>query len=121
MRTTQNLTNFLKLILDFDPVKDDFKLKADEYVRIKAIKQREHDTPLIKTWYIKSVAELEDIIKKYKFNYNLYIGLCTTKGQHETAEHMMSRKVLFLDFDKKDYPQFNGVQDFTAHIKRILP
>lgn len=118
---TQNLLNYLKLTYDFDPATENFKLKEQEFIRIKAIKQREHDAPLIKTWYIKSVAELEDIIKKYRFNWNLYIGTCTTKGQHETAEYMMSRKVMFLDFDKKDYPQYDGVQDFTAHIKRILP
>ena len=118
---TQNLLNYLKLTYDLDPVTDDFKLKEDEYVRIKAIKQREHDAPLIKTWYIKRVAELEGIIKKYKYNWNLYCGISTTKGQHETAEYMMSRKVLFLDYDKKDYPQYEDIKDFEQHIKRILP
>jgi hypothetical protein len=120
MRTTQNLLNYLKLIYDFDPVTNDFKLKADEYVRIKAIKKREHDAPLIKTWYIKRVAELEGIIKKYKYNWNLYCGISTTKGQHETAEYMMNRKIMFLDFDLKDYPQYNDVNDFEQHIKRNL-
>lgn len=117
---TQNLKNYLKLLVDFDSSTDDFKLKADEFVRVKAIKQRENDRPLIKTWYIKTVAELEDIIKKYKYNWNLYIGTCTTKGENETAEYMMARKVLFLDFDKKDYPQYDDVKDFCNHIKRIL-
>ena len=118
---TQNLKNYLKLIVDFDPTTDDFKLKEQEFIRIKAIKPREPDDPLIKTWYIKTVAELEDIIKKYKYNWNLYIGTCTTKGENETAEYMMARKVLFLDFDKKDYPQYDDVKDFTEHVKRILP
>lgn len=118
---TQNLKNYLKLIVDFDPKTDDFKLKEQEFIRLKAIKPREHDAPLIKTWYIKTIAELEDIIKKYKYNWNLYIGTCTTRSQHETAEYMMSRKVIFLDFDTKDYPQYEDVKDFEGHIKHILP
>ena len=120
MKINQNLKNYLKLLFDFDPVTDDFKLKPQEYVRIKAIKPREHNTPLIKTWYIKNVSELEDIIKKYKYNWNLYIGLATTKGKNETAEYMLARKVMFLDFDLKDYPQYNDVKDFEQHIKRNL-
>lgn len=112
--------NYLKLLVDFDYVTDDFKLKENEYVRIVAIKANT-ENPFLMTFFIKTVAELEDIIKKYKYNYNLYIGIATTKGKNATEKYMNARKVIFLDFDKKDYPQYTEAKDFTEHVKRILP
>lgn len=116
-----NLNDYLKLILDFNPETDDFKLKSDEYVRIVAIKQREGKDPLSKEFYIQSIAELNNLITKYKYNFDLYITIATTRGKSGSKENMRSRKVLFLDFDKKDYPQFEDVKDFTEHIKRKIP
>lgn len=73
------------------------------------------------THYLRSIADIKADIQKYKYNYNLFIGLATTRGQEKKAENMRTRKVLLLDFDKKDYPEFKTVDAFTNHIKSILP
>lgn len=116
-----NLIDYLKLLIDFNSKTDDFKLKPNEFVRIVAIKTREGKDSIVKTFYITSIVELNEIIKKYKYTFNLYIGSSTSKGKMDKTEDMYERKVIFLDFDKKDYPQFDDVRDFTQHIKRKIP
>lgn len=116
-----NLNDYLKLLIDFNPETNDFKLKPNEYVRIVAIRPREGKDPISKEFYITSVTELTNIIGKYKFTFNLYVTISTTKGKSGKAEDMWARKVMFLDFDKKDYPQYEEAKDFTDHIKRKIP
>ncbi|WP_294411272.1 hypothetical protein [uncultured Ruminococcus sp.] len=51
----------------------------------------------------------------------MYIGLGTVKGESGKAENVRARKVLMLDFDKKDYPELKTAQDFTALVKTKIP
>lgn len=74
-----------------------------------------------KTFYIKTISELDDFIAKYKYNCNLFVGLSTYQDKVGKADHAHARKVMFLDFDKKDFPQYEDIKDFTEHIKRKIP
>lgn len=74
-----------------------------------------------KTFYVQTIAEVDEFIKKYKYNCNLFIGLSTYTDKAGKADHAHARKVMFLDFDKKDYPQYEDIKDFTEHIKRKIP
>lgn len=114
------LTNFLRLLFDIDPETKDFRLSTEEYVRLKAIKKTEESTQ-IKTFFIKHVNEIETVIAKYKYITNLYVGLSTCRGQNETEEYMWNRRVVALDYDRKDYPQYETIKDFSEHIKRKIP
>lgn len=51
----------------------------------------------------------------------MYIGLSTVRGKGGKIENMRTRRVLLLDFDKKDYPEFKTVEDFSKHIKSRIP
>lgn len=113
------LKNYLKVLFEFDPETEDFKLEDNEFVRLVAIKA--DNDKIVVTKFIKHVAEIEEFIGKYKYNYNIYIGLATTKGENGEAKSMYKRKVLLLDFDKKDYPEYTDVVDFSRHIKGKIP
>jgi hypothetical protein len=102
-------------------------LEEKENVRILAIrkKEREDEDPPKKEIYIKCFDEFSDIIKKYRHHWNLFITLSTVKDTNDglsgKTSNMLRRQVLFVDFDKKDYPQFTDIKDFTAHVKSKLP
>lgn len=110
-----SLDNYFKVLFDIDPETNDFSLEDDEYIRIVAIKAENDKITLTK--FFKHKAEIEEFVKKYKYNYHIYVGLATTKGQAGEAKNMYKRKVLMLDFDKKDYPEYSDAADFSKHIK----
>lgn len=113
------LINYLKILFDLDSKTGDFNLEEDEFVRLVAIKAS--DNKIVLTRFIKHIVEIDELVAKYKYNYNIYIGLATTKGQSGEAKSMYKRKVLMLDFDKKDYPEYSNVADFSKHIKGRMP
>lgn len=110
-----SLDNYFKVLFDIDPETNDFCLEDDEYIRIVAIKAENVKISLTK--FFKHKAEIEEFVKKYKYNYHIYVGLATTKGQAGEAKNMYKRKVLMLDFDNKIYPEYSGAADFSKHIK----
>lgn len=110
-----SLDNYFNMLFDIDQKTNDFNLEEDEYIRIMAIKS-ENDK-IVLTKFFKHKSEIKDFVGKYKYNYNIYIGLSTTKGQCGTEKYMYKRKVILLDFDKKDYPEYSDVVDFSTHIK----
>ena len=96
-------------------------LAEDEFVRILAIRKIHESEKIEKPFYARTYDEFAEIVKKHKHNWNLFINLATTDGKGGKLENLRKRKVLFLDFDKKDYPQFKDIRDFTKHIKSKLP
>lgn len=110
-----SLDNYFKVLFDIDPETNDFSLEENEYIRIVAIKAENDKITLTK--FFKHKAEIEEFVKKYKYNYHIYVGLATTKGQAGEAKNMYKRKVLMLDFDNKNYPEYSGAADFSKHIK----
>lgn len=101
---------------------NNFKLKANEYIKIVAIKpQTEDKKGYTKTFYVQDINEFLQTVKKYKYVCNIYIGLSTYLDKKGQKDSVHARKVMFLDFDKKDYPQYEDVKDFTNHVKRRIP
>jgi len=97
-------------------------LKEDEFVRLVAFKDKGKPTQKQKVFFIKTFTEFQEIISKYKHNWDLYLSISSVKGNDSgTTDKLYRRQVLFFDFDKKDYPQYENIEDFTAHIKRIMP
>lgn len=110
-----SLDGFYKILFDIDTETNDFSLEENEYIRIVAIKADNKD--IIITKFFKHKSEIEKFVSKYKYSFNIYIGLSTTKGQGGTEPHMYKRRVLMVDFDRKDYPLYKTVEDFSGHIK----
>lgn len=108
------LDKYLELLFDMDS-SGEFILADDEYIRLFI-----RDSGNGKNIYVRTVKALKTVIRKYHDNYNIYVGLATTKGENGTAEYMKSRKVLMLDFDKKDYPELKNVQDFRELVRKRL-
>lgn len=125
-----SIDKYFEILFEIDPETNDFLLEPDEYIRLVAIKEKVVDSdtgepskkiPIVINKYYKTKSNIIEFVKKYMYNYNIYIGLSTTKGENATSEYMYRRKTLMLDFDKKDYKQYSDVKDFSRHIKARLP
>lgn len=102
----------------FQTENGEFVLEDDEYIRLVG---QHTDRPEPTIQFVKKVREVKAFISKYSQVANLYITLATVKGKGGAAENMKRRRVLFLDFDRKDYPHIKEVSDFTSLIKSVLP
>lgn len=76
--------------------------------------------------FVNSFEEYQKCIEKYRYNYHVYNALATVKadsdGKPQRRQGNMKRqRVLFIDFDKKDYPMLKDAHDFTGIIKEKLP
>lgn len=76
--------------------------------------------------YVKSFEQYEETINKYKHNFHIYNAITTVKEDkngelHRREANLRQRRVLFIDFDKKDYPDLTDAHDFTKMIKDKLP
>ena len=98
-------------------------LREKEYVRLIAIR-RSRDGTVERTHiqFVKSYEEYERFILKYRCAYDVYNQLATNRGNEKGNKgSQRQRKVLYLDFDKKDYPDLTCVQDFSGMIKEKFP
>lgn len=115
------LDKYYEMLFDIDPVTNDFALEEDEYIRIVAKKSCKENDDVTIMKFFKTKTEIAEFVESHKFVFNIFIGLSTTKGQGGKAENMYKRKVLFFDFDRKDYPTYKEVKHFSYHIKKALP
>lgn len=110
------------------------KLKDEEYVCLFMVKtdkegnvQVDRNGNEIKFHkYVKSFEQYLEQVSKYKHNYHMYNALATVRmnkdGElHRREANMRQQRVLFIDFDKKDYPDYKDAHDFTRMIKDKLP
>ena len=99
------------------------KLKDDEWIRLVGIRKDETGSPestLVK--FIKSYDEYEEFVFKYRYTYDLYNQIATNKGnENGNARSQRCRKVLYMDFDQKDYPNMTDAEQFTELIKSKIP
>lgn len=111
------------------------KLKEDEYIRLVCMKKNEPDIVELDgtilevekkdsniVHLVKSYDDYSEIVRKYKYNFNIYNNISTVKSNGDvyesgTKEHMRQRRVLFLDFDKKDYPTLKTSEEFVQLVK----
>lgn len=108
----KDLEDYLKLII---PQPLDF----DEYIYVFASKTE----GIPKQNFVQSFEEVNDLIQKYKFNFNVYIGLATYKPIYSDGNKLKPyrRQCIFLDFDQKDYPDFKDAKDYSNHVKQNFP
>lgn len=91
------------------------KLKDDEWIRLVRINKISNETFID---YIKTYDEYYNYIQTYKWNFDLYNQLATNIGRDKgTESQQRTRRVLFLDFDQKDYERLSGAKAFTGFIK----
>lgn len=99
------------------------KLKEDEYIRMVALKRNKEGQVISNVVeFVKNFDEYMSFIYKYRYTYDVYNQLATNRGnQSGNANSQRLRRVLFLDFDKKDYPDLQDALDFTDMIKTKMP
>ena len=109
----EKLQNYLNLIIP-QP------LEKDEYIRL-VLRFKKDGTIIIK--HTQTFDDVEDIVNKYKFTHNIFISLSTYRQLPYTDKPTESyrRQVILLDFDKKDFPEFKGVADYSSHVKSCIP
>lgn len=72
--------------------------------------------------FVKNYDEFQKMVETYRHKFNVYVRAATVKeNKSGTKENLNRRKVLFLDFDKKDNPNLKTIQDVTASIKNKMP
>lgn len=105
------------------------EMKENEYVRLVMIKppSEEDSKPIPFARYAKDFQEYVNIIKRYRHNFHIYNSLCTVKKINGelggTTAFQRQRRVLYLDFDLKDYPELKEADAFmfTQKIKEKFP
>lgn len=104
-------------------------LKEKEFIRLVMIKppDEEHPEGFSFTKFVKSFNEYLEVVKKYRHNYHIYNSLCTVKeldGKLSgTPSYQRQRRVLYLDFDLKDFKDVPNADAyyFTEKIKNCFP
>lgn len=103
------------------------KLKDNEYIRMIALKrdkdgnvgQNEGDREIR---YVKSFGAFQWFINKYRETHDVYNQIATNYGRKDgTITSQRMRKVIYLDFDRKDYPGMKDARDCTQMIKDKIP
>lgn len=96
------------------------QLEENEYIRMLAMRKGEGEKRRVS--YVRSFDEFVRFIAMYRYGYDVYCQLATNLGKESgSAESQYRRKVLFLDFDLKDYPEFKEAHDVTAFVHDKLP
>lgn len=110
------------------------KFKEKEKIRLLAVHKDtagNGNTTAI-TRYVNNFSDYKDFILKYRYQYDIYNQLATVKpAKQKDGRETYSgctgsqrlRKVLFLDFDLKDYPGYDtsGAAGFSDMIKEKIP
>lgn len=110
------------------------KLKDNEFVALFFMKTDKNGNVVIGKdgkkvefhKFAKNFEEYQDYIDRYRYNFHAYNALATVKvgsdgDPHRREGNMRQQRVLFIDFDKKDYPNLKDAHDFTKMIKKKLP
>ena len=103
------------------------KLKDNEYIRMIALR-RNKDGEVGKNEgdreirYVKSFSAFQWFINEFRETHDVYNQIATNYGQKDgTITSQRMRKVIYLDFDRKDYPNLKDARDCTQMIKDKIP
>lgn len=103
-------------------------LQKTEYIRLSVHGKNSDGTAFQRNEFVKDFEEYIAVIEKYIGYCDIFNALSTVRirskdGKPKGTEfNQVRRQVLFLDFDKKDYPQFgNDIYQFTNLIKSRFP
>lgn len=99
------------------------KFREDEYIRLIALRRNTEGQVVNSVVdYVQSFEEYRTFVQKYRYTHDVYNQIATNRGKENgTASSQRLRRVLFLDFDFKDYPDLHDAHDFTAMIKAKIP
>ena len=99
------------------------KFREDEYIRLIALRRNTEGQVINSVVdYVQSFEEYRTFVQKYRYTHDVYNQIATNRGKENgTASSQRLRRVLFLDFDFKDYPDLHDAYDFTAMIKAKIP
>lgn len=101
-------------------------LKENEYIRMLALRRdkdgnvgTEKGDKIIS--YVKDYKAYRAFIYKYRATHDVYNQIATNRGRENgTINSQRCRKVLYLDFDNKDYPEIKDAKECTEMIKSKL-
>lgn len=98
------------------------QLEKDEYIRLIAMKKNNQGSPIcMNVEYVQSYEEYAAFVHSHKL-WDVYNQIATNKGKENGKEESQyRRKVLYFDFDKKDYSDLTDAADFSKLIKEKLP
>ena len=113
----KNLEDYLKLVIP-QP------LEENEYIRLWFKIANPTNKISNFTRFVKTFEEVEEAVNNYKFFCDCFISLSTYVKESlfedkPTAQYR--RQVIFVDFDKKDYPHFKDVTDYSSYFKKSIP
>ena len=96
--------------------------RDNEYVRLIALRRDFHGNVIAsKVEYVNTFQDYAAFVQKYRYTHDVYNQIATNRGKEKgTKNTQRQRKVLFLDFDKKDYPELQDASDFTKWIHNKL-
>ena len=99
------------------------RLRDGEYIRMVALRRNETGTVVSTVIdFVQTFEEYQSFILNYRYTHDVYNQIATNRGNESgNSNSQRLRRVLFLDFDKKDYPDLKVAQDFTAMIKAKMP
>ncbi len=110
------------------------KLKDNEYICLFLVKTDSNGNAVSDETgneirfhrYVRNFEQYQDCVNRYRHNFHMYNALATVKTDkngelHRRENNMRQQRVLFIDFDKKDYPGLNNAIDFTRLIKEKIP
>ena len=93
------------------------KLQGNEFIRIVMIDSGDK----ARCKYINTFDEFIEVVERHKNNWNLFATISTVRGRRSAkTEDMLTRQVLFVDVDKKDFPEYKDYEDFAKHISERL-
>lgn len=102
------------------------KLKDNEYIRMIALRRdtdgnvgtNENDK---KIWYVKSFNAFKYFINEFRETHDVYNQIATNRGKLDgTITSQRMRKVIYLDFDKKEHPDMKDARECTQMIKNKI-
>ncbi len=103
------------------------KLKDNEYIRMIALR-RNKDGEVGKNEgdreirYVKGFKSFQWFINEFRETHDVYNQIATNYGRRNgTITSQRMRKVIYLDFDRKDYPNMKDARECTQMIKDKIP
>ena len=103
------------------------QLRENEFIRMLAIR-RNRDGEVGKekgdriVSFVKDFEQYKGFILKYRYTHDVYNQIATNRENKDgTIGSQRMKRVLYLDFDQKEYPDMKDARDFTKMIRDKIP
>ncbi len=103
------------------------KLKDNEFIRMIALRRNKDgevgkDEGDKEIRYVNNFKSFQWFITEFRETHDVYNQIATNRGRRDgTIKSQRMRKVIYLDFDRKDYPNIKDARDCTQMIKDKIP